>query len=457
MQKETRAKLQFWGAAGTVTGSKTLVRYNNKKVLIDCGMFQGLKELRLKNRDDFPVDPSEIDAVILTHAHLDHCGMLPALVKNGFAGNIHCTAPTAELAKIILLDSAKIQEEEAEEANKRGYSSHKEAKPLYDRQDAELVFPLFKIHDNSEYVFIDQEIKFQFHHAGLILGAAMVEMELGEETIVFSGDIGRQKPHLLYPPKKLEKADYIVLESTYGNRNHPDEDPVESLERVILETLDRQGILMIPTFAVERAQEIIYFIAKLRQQEKIPRIPFYLDSPMAKSATEVFYRFPDWHLLSNEDVQMMQDECTMIEDYYRSQMIIQDKKPKIVLAGSGMITGGRILYYLQKHMGNPNNTILLAGFQAEGTRGRSLMNGEKELKFFGDWYKLKAKVEHLNALSAHGDQTDLLDWVGQFENRPKKIFLNHGEPMASHCLALKLKDTLNLDAEETKMGLTYRL
>jgi metallo-beta-lactamase family protein len=285
----------------------------------------------------------------------------------------------------------------------------------------------------------------------------MVEMELGDETIVFSGDIGRQKPHLLYPPKKLEKADYIVLESTYGNRNHPDEDPVEALERVILDTLDRQGILMIPTFAVERAQEIIYFIAKLRQQEKIPRIPFYLDSPMAKSATEVFYRFPDWHLLSNEDVQMMQDECTMIEDYYRSQMIIQDKKPKIVLAGSGMITGGRILYYLQKHMGNPNNTILLAGFQAEGTRGRSLMNGEKELKFFGDWYQLKAKVEHLNTLSAHGDQTDLLDWVGQFEKRPKKVFLNHGEPMASHCLALKLKDTLNLDAEEPKMGLTYRL
>lgn len=437
----------FYGGAGTVTGSKILLTYQNRKILIDCGLFQGLKHLRQKNWEELPIAASEIDEVILTHAHLDHCGYLPRLVKQGFTGPIHATEPTIELAQIILEDSGKIQEEEAEDANIRAYTKHEKALPLYDVEDAKRVAKFFVAHKNSEMVLLGDDFKFQFHHSGHILGGAMVELIAGDKTIVFSGDIGQEEPLLLYPPKRMRNADLVVLESTYGDRLHFNEDPKSLLRETIANTYINGGILFIPTFAVERAQEILYLLSLLIEENAIPDIPIYLDSPMAVKATHVFYDFPDWHTLSSEAVQKLQDEVTLVSDYKESMRLVEDKESKIVLAGSGMITGGRILHYLERHIGNPANTILLAGFQAVGTRGHSLANGAQEIKFFGDWHTVKANIVQMHSLSAHGDQNDLLNWLSEFKISPKKVLLNHGEPSASHQLELKIQDELKIDAE----------
>lgn len=450
-------KIQFLGGAGTVTGSKTLVEFDGKRVLIDCGLFQGLKTLRMQNRAPLPVAESSIDEVILTHAHLDHSGHLPLLVKNGFKGPIHATWPTIELAQIILEDSGKIQEEEAEDANNRGYSRHKTAKPLYTVEEAKAVEKHYVGHNNSEFVFITPNFKFQFHHAGHILGSTIVEIFAGDKVIVFSGDLGRPKPILLYPPKRIAEADLVIMESTYGNRLHPNEDPEEKLRDVILDTHKRGGILFIPTFAVERAQEILFMLASLKVAKQIPDLPIFLDSPMAVEATKVFYNYPEWHLLSEADVNMMQNETSLITNHIESKDLVNDRSSKIVLAGSGMLTGGRILHYLEKHIGDYRNTILLAGFQAEGTRGRSLVEGEHELKFFGQWYPIHAEIVQMNSLSAHADQSELIDWLANFRTRPKKVILNHGEQSAAHCLKLKIRDTLKLDVEEAVPLLKYTL
>lgn len=455
-KNENEVDIIFYGAAGTVTGSKTLLSFKGKKILVDCGLFQGLKPLRQKNWEDLPIDAKEIDEIILTHAHLDHCGYLPRLVKQGFKGPIHATAPTIELANIILLDSAKIQEEEAEDANRRGYTKHEKALPLYDRKDVEQVMPMFVPHKNSEFVLLGEDLKFQFHHSGHILGGALVEIFAGEKTIVFSGDIGQEKPLLLYPPKNLSKADIVIMESTYGDRLHFDENPRELLLEAISNTYRKGGILFIPSFAVERSQEILYLLSQMIVDDQIPNMSVYLDSPMAVKATEVFYKFPEWHILSEEVVKQIQDNTILISDYNDSQRLVNDKTPKIVLAGSGMITGGRILHYLEKHISNPANTILLAGFQAVGTRGHSLATGAQELKFSGEWHPVKAKVIQMNSLSAHGDQSDLLDWLSNFDTQPK-VLLNHGEPCASHQLKLKIEDTLGYEAEVADPIVHYKI
>ena len=455
--ESTDVKLTFLGGADTVTGSKILVEYQGTRVLIDCGLFQGLKELRLQNRETLSVNPESIDVVLLTHAHLDHSGYLPVLVKNGFSGSIHCTYPTVDLTRIILDDSAKIQEEEAEDANRNGYSSHVKAIPLYDREDAAKVYPMLVGHNNSEWIIIHGDLKFQFHHSGHILGAAMIEMHAGNKKIIFSGDLGRQTPLLLYPPKHIKEADYIILESTYGNRHHPDVNAIDVLEKMVNRTKEKGGILVIPTFAVERAQEIIYLLALLKEQERIPNWPVYLDSPMAVNTTKVFFDYPNWHLLNTEDIQVIQDEVHLISDYYKSQEIVNNPDSKIVLAGSGMVTGGRVLYYLQKLLSDEKNTILLPGFQAVGTRGRSLVDGDPEIKFFGQWYKVKAEIYQMESLSAHADQNDIIDWISKFSARPKTIFLNHGEPQASNTLRVKLRDALNLNVEVAHLQQSYKI
>jgi metallo-beta-lactamase family protein len=450
-------QLTFLGGAETVTGSKTLLEINNSKILIDCGMFQGLKELRLKNWDQFPINPETIDVLLLTHAHLDHCGYIPVLVKNGFTGTIYCTPPTYDLAKIILLDSAKIQEEESEHSNKYQYSKHKPAKPLYSISEVEKSLKQFKTIEYQTRFPLTNDLYFEFKNAGHILGSAVLKIEYNQETIVFSGDLGRKFPLILNEMTYLTKADYVVMESTYGNKQHPDMDIKEALLATVLHTYQKGGNLIIPTFSVERAQELIYLFKELKKEKLLPPIPIYLDSPMGVNATQVYYNYLNYTNLNEQDLVEMIKTVQLIKSVEISKAVIKDKKQKIVLAGSGMVTGGRILHHLKRNIGDSRNTILLVGFQAEGTRGRSLLEGEKELKFMGEYHQVKAEIRCINAFSGHADQSDLLDWLNHFKPTPKEIFLNHGETHQSNALYTKIKTTLQTNCKVAKMNKVYNL
>lgn len=450
-------KLSFLGGAGTVTGSKILIETNDKRVLVDCGLFQGLKELRLKNWAPFPIDPSSIDELILTHAHLDHCGYIPLLVKKGFKGAIHCSHPTKELAEIILLDSAKIQEEDAERANSHSYSKHEKAEPLYRVSDVVQAMKQFETHDTHEWVILDNDIKFQLLNSGHIMGSTFVDMRVFDKKIVFSGDIGRTKPMLLYPPAKIKDADYIVLESTYGDRVHSKENVKEELLRVIEDTFEQKGILMIPSFAVERTQEIVYLLHELKQEDKLPHIKIYLDSPMGVNSTNVYNKYSDWQNISGYDISRMYDDIVFVNDFEHSRATVLDKHPKIVLAGSGMMEGGRILHYLNNHISEEKNTLLFVGYQGEGTRGRQIMEGSKEIKFFGEYRKVNCQIRTISSLSAHGDQNEMIDWLRNFQDAPTTLFLNHGEAHQADALRTKIKHELNWEAEIPKLGAEYLL
>lgn len=452
MESNEQFSFHFLGGIGTVSGSKTLIECNGLRVLIDCGLFQGLKPLRLKNWEDFPVDPTTIDVVILTHAHLDHSGYLPLLVKKGFKGEIHCTESTEELTNIILTDSAKIQEEDAERANRKKYSKHRKAEPLYTREDVKKCMTQFVTHQYNQWVILSNDLKFEMENAGHILGSAILHLKLKGKDVIFSGDIGRQHPLLMYPPKKFDNADYIVLESTYGDRIHEDANVEDELLKVINETWDSKGILMIPSFAVERTQELMYVLYKLRQAGKLPNIPVYLDSPMAMKSTDVYDRYRTLHNIPSDIISQMYDQVHYIETPEESKEICLDNKPKIVLAGSGMIEGGRIVHYLNNHMDNPDNTLLFVGYQGAGTRGRSILEGAKEIKFFGKYHKLNCRVRSIMSLSAHGDQNDLIDWLRNFTNTPTTIFLNHGEPHQSDALRVKIEDEFGWHCEVPQMN-----
>ncbi|MCR9173505.1 MAG: MBL fold metallo-hydrolase [bacterium] len=445
MKKREKIHLKFLGGARTVTGSKTLLEVGNTKILVDCGLFQGLKELRKLNWREITRNASEIDYVLLTHAHLDHCGYLPILVKNGFKGTIYCTHPTKELATIVLRDSGKIQEEDANRANRYEYSSHSPAKPLYTQADAEAVVNQFSTHNYEEWVILEPEIKFQLLNAGHILGSAMVELKIYDQTLVFTGDIGRTDPMLLYPPKKVSKADYLIIESTYGDREHDTLDVKMKLERVIKETFQRGGILMVPTFSIERVQEIMFLMYQLRNGNRLPNVPIYLDSPMGIRATEVFETYPKWQDLSRQDLQQMYEGIRWVNSYEASKAIVKDKNPKIILAGSGMLQGGRILHYLSEHIGNEKNTLLFTGYQAEGTRGRALLKGSSSIKFFGEYHSVKCQIASISSLSAHGDRTELLQWMEHFQSPPKKVFLNHGEPHQLDAFRVWIESKLGWD------------
>lgn len=447
---EKKISLRFLGGAGTVTGSKILVEYNDQRILIDCGMFQGLKELRLRNWKQLPVDPSTIDAVILTHAHLDHCGHIPALVKNGFNGKVHCTVPTRDLAELILKDSAKIQEEDAERANRHGYTKHKPAKPLYDFMDTVKALTHFTTHSYHEWVILNNDMKFQLKNSGHILGSSLIELRINNKTFVFSGDLGRTNPLILHPAEYVKTADVVIMESTYGDRLHAAEDPKDVIHRIIWETFNRKGILMIPTFTVERAQELLYLLSELEADGKLPSMPIYLDSPMGVHATEIMLRHTDWHPMDKKECYAMHTIAKLIVDIQDSKMVGADPSPKIVLAGSGMLSGGRILHYLNKYGGDARNTILMGGFQAAGTRGRALLEGAKEIKFFGKFRAINAQVEQITALSAHADQREILKWLGHLKTPPQQVILNHGEPHQSDTLRLKIQDELGYAARVAK-------
>lgn len=450
-------KLTFLGGAGTVTGSKTLIETNGHLVLIDCGLFQGPRELREMNRIPLPVKASELSAVILTHAHLDHCGYLPVLVKNGFKGDIHCTHPTADLTGIILSDSAKIQEEDAERANKYGYSRHQKAEPLYTVQDVVKCMKQVVSHGLHEWVILNNDIKFQFLNSGHILGSAFVECQVDDKKILFSGDIGRTEPLLLYPPKKIREADYIVLESTYGDRDHSEENGKDALLKVIRETYERRGILMIPSFAVERTQELIYFLYLLSQDEQLPPMPIYLDSPMGIDSSKVYMDYLEWQNMPRYDLKHMYDDVHFINDYEQSYELVMDNQPKIILAGSGMIEGGRILQYLNRHIDEEKNTLLFVGFQGEGTRGRAIIEGAGSVKFFGEQRNVRCHIRSISSLSAHADRTELLEWLSNFEQSPRTIFLNHGEKHQADGLRQKISEELGWNIEIPTINSTYNL
>ena len=450
-------KVKFIGAAGTVTGSKTLIESNGIRILIDCGLFQGIKPLRELNWDPLPVLPSTIDFVLLTHGHLDHCGWLPRLVDQGFKGKIYCTSPTKDIAKLILLDSAKIQEEEAEKANEGKYSKHEIAEPLYNVAQAERVFPLFRVIKINEPVPLDAEIEAVYTNAGHILGACSIALTLENKTLVFSGDIGRDNDVLMHPPTKPTKADYIFLESTYGNRIHPDTDVKAELEMYINNTVKKGGTIIIPSFAVERAQMVMYLLWQLKEEKKIPNIPYIIDTPMGISVLEIFQNNRKWHKLPEHEYIAMCKMFTMIRDYQETIDTIYNKQSKVVIAASGMITGGRVLSYLEKYIGLSETTLIIIGYQAEGPRGRKLLEGAKEIKIRGKYYPVLANILEIESLSAHGDQKDLLNWLSALENKPTKVFLVHGENAALDELRIKINEKYGFDCKIPLMGQEFEL
>lgn len=446
--------LQSLGAAETVTGSKHLLKTPELNILIDCGLFQGIKSLREQNWQSLHVDASKIDLIILTHAHLDHCGYIPLIVKNGFKGKIYMSGPTAALAKLILLDSAKLQQEDAGNANRYHYTKHHPAKPLYTIVDAEVSFRHFVEVEENVPLKVNQHISFVFRLCGHILGACSALVTCYGKKILFSGDIGRTHSAILPPPDFFTVADYVVMESTYGDRLHGSDDPYLELEHWVNYTVNNGGNVVIPSFAVGRAQELIYILNLLKKQHRIPKdLPIIMDSPMAASATEIAVNFSDDYLTTPRiDWLEMMRHIKINKEFSNTRRLINDKQCKIVIAASGMLTGGRVLEYLKHYLGNENNTILMIGFQAEGTRGRALLNGAHELKIHGRFYPVKAKTIEILGLSAHADQAELIAWVKKLVPHPKQLMLVHGEPCAQETLRVKLQDELQIPVKVMKQN-----
>lgn len=450
-------KLHFFGAAQTVTGSKFLIETPEQNILIDCGMFQGVKELRSQNWNDFPFRVNEIDLVLLTHGHLDHCGYLPRLVKQGFEGPIKGTAPSLAVASVILRDSAVIQEEEAEQANEEGYSKHHPALPLYTQMDAEQAIDLFVPVVTDQWISISENIQCRFKKVGHIIGATFIELEVYGKLIVFSGDIGRKGDPLLYPPEKPEWADIVIMESTYGDRLHPEDDSESILIEAVQQAIQKNGTIIIPSFAVERLQTLMYKLWKLYSKNKIPKIPVFIDSPMGNEVLSIFSSYANWHKLTTAEFDIMKRHFNIITSYADTWKTIDNKRPKIVIAGSGMVTGGRVLTYLRYYLDNPTTQVLLVGFQAEGTRGRRLLDGEQEIKLQGKYIPVKAQIKTIESLSAHADQKELLEWLSELKNIPEQVFLVHGETQAMEVLQDKINETLNYKTTIPKLNEQFLL
>ncbi|HJR28426.1 MAG TPA: MBL fold metallo-hydrolase, partial [Pseudomonas sp.] len=396
-------RMTFLGAAGTVTGSKYLLEHRDQHVLIDCGLFQGYKQLRLHNWDPFQLPVRDLEAIVLTHAHLDHSGYLPVLVRNGYRGPVYATPATCELVKILLCDSGRLQEEEAEFANRHGFSKHSPALPLYTEQDAERALKLLRPVQLHHRVDIVPGMSILLRGAGHILGAATVEVVADGMTLVFSGDLGRPNDPLMFAPETIEQADYLLVESTYGDRRHPDEPPEDQLAEVITRTALRHGITLVPSFAVGRAQLLMYHLYRLQQKRAIPDLPIYLNSPMATDVTRLYQRFRSEHRLSLEECKGMCHITRFVRSARDSIDLDQQRTPAVIIAASGMATGGRVLHHLKTLAPNPINTLLVPGFQAGGTRGAQIIAGAPSVRIHGKDVPIRAEVVPMETLSAHAD------------------------------------------------------
>ncbi len=443
-------RVKFLGAAESVTGSRYLVDAGDFRFLFDCGLFQGFKDLRLRNWEDFPVDPKTIMCVILSHAHIDHIGYLPKLVREGFSGTIYCTHPTADLLEILLLDSAKLQEEDAHYAARKGFSKHEHPKPLYTQEDVKSVFPLVKSFDYNERIRVHERVEIVYHDAGHLLGSAITEVfvkgDQQEKKIVFSGDIGRYQSAMLHPPTEFNQADIVFVESTYGNKDNPFDDPTDDFIRIANETFNRGGVLLVPAFSVGRTQSILYHMHQLMKEDKIPDVPEYIDSPMAISATYLFFKHPSF-LKKGFNLQEFVHEAetnmfVLVRSNEHSKSLNEIKRNAIIISSSGMMTGGRILHHLYHRLRRPEDTVLISGYQAEGTRGRKLLDGEKIIKIFGEEVPVNCKLEFITSMSGHADKNELMNWLSHFKDKPKMTFTVHGENPDLQVYAQSIRDQL---------------
>lgn len=450
-------RLTFLGATETVTGSRFLLEMGNRKVLVDCGLFQGMRELRRRNWNKFPIPPESIDAVILTHAHIDHSGYLPLLVKNGFRGKVYCSEATRELCGILLPDSGFLQEEEARLANRYGYSRHHPAEPLYTREDAEKCLLQFRVLEFGKRYKVGNDFGISLIPAGHILGASFVEIRFRGMQVLFSGDLGRPQDPIMYPPSIVRNTDYLILESTYGDKRHPEIDPLDQLADVIVKTADRKGTLIIPAFAVGRAQHMLYLLYQLRIAKRIPLLPIFLDSPMAKNATDIFRKHSALHRLDAVLSQKICDIATYVNTREESKAIDELETSKIIISASGMLEGGRVLHHIRAFASDPKNTIVFTGYQAAGTRGAEIIAGRKFIKIFGEPVPVNAEVKVLTNMSAHADYQEILDWLKHFEHPPRKVFITHGERHASESLQEKIQDVYRWNVIVPKFGQMEKL
>ncbi len=441
-------KLGFYGATETVTGSKFLIEHERRRVLVDCGLFQGYKQLRRRNWAPLPFSARHLDAVILTHAHIDHSGALPLLTRSGFGGRIHATAGTRALCEILLPDSARIHEADAAYANRKGFSRHHPALPLYTERDAKDALARFEVHKFGQpFAPTPGGITASFLRAGHILGAASVFMQIDGQSLLLSGDLGRPDDPLIREPAPRQSSDYLVLEGTYGDRHHDRADPAEALAEVVNRTAARGGTLLIPAFSVGRTQSLLLLLDQLRRAGRIPALPIYLDSPMAISATELYRKHAYSHRLDAEGCARMCGVAEYVREVEDSKALDRRDDPIILISASGMATGGRVVHHLRRFVGDPRATVLFAGFQAGGTRGAKLIAGADRVRIHGEWFEVRAEVACLDMLSAHADQDELIAWLRSCERAPRRTFIVHAELEAAEALRVRIEDELGWTVE----------